>query len=137
MLRLTSARVSSGCQAPLTRYQIGLRLGRPENQVPATIAGLGTLNHTGLSLDTLARRRIPVRAVLLTKIAEASDPSEQDNAEWLSQRHGVPVLGPVPYVQDPALRVAAYRQALRPLLSLLAEEDTPAPRSRFRRKTHD
>lgn len=100
-------------------------------------AGLGTLNHTGLSLDTLARRRIPVRAVLLTKIAEASDPSEQDNAEWLSQRHGVPVLGPVPYVQDPALRVAAYRQALRPLLSLLAEEDTPAPRSRFRRKTHD
>ncbi len=80
-------------------------------------AGLGTLNHTGLSLDALARRRIPVRAVLLTKIAEAGDPSEQDNAEWLSRRHGVRVLGSVPYVRSSARRQAAYRHALRPLLS--------------------
>ncbi len=81
-------------------------------------AGLGTLNHTGLSLDALARRRIPVRAVILTKIMAVNDPSEQDNAEWLRQRHGVTVLGPVPYAQDPTSRRAAYRQALRPLLSV-------------------
>jgi dethiobiotin synthetase len=84
-------------------------------------AGLGTLNHTGLSLEALARRRIPVRAVLLTKTAEASDPSEQDNAEWLGRRHGILVLGPVPYVRSPARRLAAYRQALRPLLSASPE----------------
>jgi dethiobiotin synthetase len=78
-------------------------------------AGLGTLNHTGLSLEALARRRIPVRAVLLAKATGAGDPSEQDNAERLSRRHGVQVLGPVPYVRSPARRRAAYRQALYPL----------------------
>ncbi|ALA59384.1 dethiobiotin synthase [Nitrospira moscoviensis] len=79
-------------------------------------AGLGTLNHTGLSLDALASRRIPVRAVLLTKTKDASDPSEGDNAAWLKQRHGVPVLGPVPYMRSPARRLAAYQQALYPIL---------------------
>lgn len=88
-------------------------------------AGLGTLNHTGLSLDALTRRGLSVRAVLLTKVIAARDPSEQDNAEWIRRRHGVPVLGPVPYVRSPARRQAAYRQALRPLLSFLAEGDIP------------
>ncbi len=82
-------------------------------------AGLGTLNHTGLSLEALARRRIPVRAVLLTKVTAASDPSEQDNAEWIQRRHGVPVWGPVPYLRNPARRRAGYRQALGPLLTTL------------------
>ena len=80
-------------------------------------AGLGTLNHTGLSLDALARRRIPVHAVLLAKVTGASDPSEHDNAEWLSRRHGVRVLGPVPYVRSAVRRLAAYRQALYPILA--------------------
>ncbi len=79
--------------------------------------GLGTLNHTGLSLDALSRRGILVHAVLLAKVTDASDPSEHDNAEWLSRRHGVRVLGPVPYVRSAGRRRAAYRQALRSLLS--------------------
>lgn len=98
-------------------------------------AGLGTLNHTGLSLEALARRGIVVRAVLLTTVAAASDPSERDNAEWLRRRHGVPALGPVPYVRDPARRRTAYRLALRPLLSALARRDHTASRSRPRRET--
>lgn len=89
-------------------------------------AGLGTLNHTGLSLEALARRAVPVLAVLLTKVRDASDPSEQDNAEWLKQRHSVPVLGPVPYMRSPARRLAAYRQALRPLLSALLSGTCPS-----------
>ena len=100
-------------------------------------AGLGTLNHTGLSLEALARRGVSVWAVLLTKVRAAGDPSEQDNADWLKRRHGVPVLGPVPYVRSPARRLAAYRQALRPLLSFLAEGDIPAARSRLRMERHD
>lgn len=79
-------------------------------------AGLGTLNHTGLSLELLARRRIPVRAVLLSRSTPQRDPSERDNAALLVQRHGVPVLGPVPYIADPGRRRAAFRRALAPLL---------------------
>jgi len=99
-------------------------------------AGLGTLNHTGLSLEALARRGIPVRAVLLTKITEASDPSERDNAEWLRRRHGVSVLGPVPYVPDPVRRRAIYRRALRPLLPALAQGRGAASRPRPRSQTN-
>lgn len=96
-------------------------------------AGLGTLNHTGLSLEALARREIPVRAVLLTKRTDAGDPSEGDNAAWLRRRHRVPVLGPVPYVRDPARRRVAFRLALRRLLTALAqgrgEERVPGRRT--------
>ena len=79
-------------------------------------AGLGTLNHTGLSLSLLAARRIPVRAVVLSRSAPLRDPSVDDNAAWLARRHGVPVLGPVPFIQDPARRRRAFRTVLRPLL---------------------
>lgn len=80
-------------------------------------AGLGTLNHTGLSLQLLATRGIPVRAVVLSRSSPARDPSIADNAAWLSRRHGVLVLGPVPYIADPARRRRAFRDAVRPLLT--------------------
>lgn len=80
-------------------------------------AGLGTLNHTGLSLELLARRRIPVRAVLLSRSTAQRDPSERDNARLIAERHGVKVLGPVPYIVDASKRRAAFRKALLPLLN--------------------
>jgi dethiobiotin synthetase len=66
-------------------------------------AGLGTLNHSGLSLRLLEARRIPVRAVVLSRSSPVRDPS-------------VPVLGPVPYIEDPVRRRRAFRAVLRPLL---------------------
>ena len=80
-------------------------------------AGLGTLNHTGLSLRLLESRRIPVLAVVLSRSSPVRDPSVEDNAAWLARRHGVRVLGPVPYLPDPARRRRAFRTVLRPLLS--------------------
>jgi len=83
-------------------------------------AGLGTLNHTGLSLHLLAGRRIPVHAVLLSASTPQPDPSMRDNAAWIARRHGVLVLGPVPHLPDPAPRRRAFRKALAPLLRKLA-----------------
>ena len=79
-------------------------------------AGLGTLNHTGLSLCLLASRRIPVLGVVLSRSSPDRDPSVEDNADWLAARHGVRVLGPVPYLPDPVRRRRAFRMAVRPLL---------------------
>jgi dethiobiotin synthetase len=79
-------------------------------------AGLGTLNHTGLSLRLLESRRIPVLAVVLSRSSPVPDPSIEDNAAWLARRHGVRVLGPVPYLADTARRRRAFRTALGPLL---------------------
>jgi len=79
-------------------------------------AGLGTLNHTGLSLELLGSRGIPVKAVVLSRSSPARDPSVEDNAEWLARRHRIQVVGPVPYLENLARRRAAFRRALRPLL---------------------
>ncbi|MCP3058347.1 dethiobiotin synthase [Myxococcus sp. K38C18041901] len=79
-------------------------------------AGLGTLNHTALSLQALAARRIPVRAVLLSRSSATRDVSERDNRALLEARHGVPVLGPVPFEPDARRRHTAFRRALRPLM---------------------
>jgi dethiobiotin synthetase len=79
-------------------------------------AGLGTLNHTALSLRALADRGISVRAVLLSRSSPARDPSERDNRLLLEERHGLQVLGPVSFLRDARRRHAAFREALRPLV---------------------
>lgn len=79
-------------------------------------AGLGTLNHTGLSLLALKERRIRVRAVVLVQPKPGRDASIHDNVRWLRRRDGVEVLGPVRYVAEPVERRGAFRKALRPLL---------------------
>jgi len=79
-------------------------------------AGLGTLNHTALSLEALAARRIPVLAVLLSVCARGTDASRRDNAQWIERRHRLAVLGPVPFRADDRQRRAVFRSALAPLL---------------------
>jgi dethiobiotin synthetase len=80
-------------------------------------AGLGTLNHTALSIEALERRRIGVVAVLLSRATAAADPSERDNAAELRRRHGVRVLGPLPFIASASKRHAAFRAVLGPLCS--------------------
>ena len=80
-------------------------------------AGLGPLNHTGLSLLALRERRIPVRAVVLVQSSPTRDGSARENARWLKRRDGVEVLGPVPFVPDAEERRAAFRKQLRALLA--------------------
>jgi dethiobiotin synthetase len=79
-------------------------------------AGLGTLNHTALSLQALAARGIPVGAVLLTCTSAKHDLSERDNAAWIQRRASVRVLGPVPFRRERNARRSAFRSALKPLL---------------------
>lgn len=79
-------------------------------------AGLGTLNHTALSLEALARRDVAVAAVVLSRSTPTRDTSERDNASLIAERHGVQVLGPVAYLREPGRRHAAFRRALAPLV---------------------
>jgi len=80
-------------------------------------ASLGTLNHVGLSLLALAQRNVPVRAVVLVQSTPGRDASVRDNADWIVRRHGVEVLGPVPYRADPKARARAFRRVLAPLIA--------------------
>ncbi len=78
-------------------------------------AGLGTLNHVGLSLEALRARRLKVAAVVLSKSTPGEDASERDNPRWL-RKLKVPVLGPVGYEPADAVRHAAFERALKSLV---------------------
>lgn len=80
-------------------------------------AGLGTLNHTGLSIEALRARGQRVLAVVLVHgVKGRTDSSMLDNARWISARHGVTVLGPVPYRSKAKVRRQTFRRVLAPLL---------------------
>ena len=80
-------------------------------------AGLGTLNHTGLSIEALKARGQKVLAVVLVQGQRGrADASVLDNARWIAARHGVTVLGPVPYRSNAKARRQTFRRVLAPLL---------------------
>ncbi len=82
-------------------------------------AGLGTLNHTALSLKALhARRGVTIAAVVLVKSTPGKDPSEADNARWMRRRNpGVKILGPIPYLKSRSRRQAALRRVLEVVIN--------------------
>jgi dethiobiotin synthetase len=79
-------------------------------------AGLGTLNHTALSVEALSARRIPIAAILLSRSSLENDSSLRDNAAQIRARHDALVLGPVPFERNPVRRRTAFRRALKALL---------------------
>lgn len=81
-------------------------------------AGLGTVNHTTLSLRALAERKLEVAAVVLSQATPGRDAAVALNREALQRRFpGVTFLGPVPFEADAAKRRKKLRAALRPLVT--------------------
>lgn len=79
-------------------------------------ASLGTLNHTGLSLEALAKRNLKVLGVVVSASTPLGDESEKDNAQWLSSKYKIPVFGPIPYTQNAAKRRELFKRTLAPIL---------------------
>src|SRR5262249_42890975 len=112
--RIVVAEGAGGLRVPIDRERDIIDLIRAL-RLPVLLvarAGLGTLNHTALSLEALKVRRIPILAVLLTSSVRTHDVSERDNASIIRERHGVRVLGPVRFESTEKKRRAAYRAAL-------------------------
>ncbi|MCA3013466.1 MAG: dethiobiotin synthase, partial [Myxococcaceae bacterium] len=73
--------------------------------------------HTALTLEALAARGLPVRAVVLSKSSPGHDASEPHNRGELERRYpDVPFLGPVPFLRNEARRDEALRALLAPLV---------------------
>lgn len=62
--------------------------------------GLGTINHTLLSLEALERRKIPCAGVVLNQTTEEKGVAEETNPEVLKKLVSVPILGCVPYLKN-------------------------------------
>jgi dethiobiotin synthetase len=60
-------------------------------------AGLGTLNHSELTVRALAARRLPVLGLVIGDWPARPGPAEQDNLTALPRLCGVPLVGAVPW----------------------------------------
>jgi dethiobiotin synthetase len=105
---------AGGLMVPLNRRELYIdvfaRWGAPVILCART--ALGTLNHTLLSLEALARRAIPVLGIALIGAPHA------DNEFTLAGMGGVRVLGRLPMLDPltPASLRAAFRTAFPPKL---------------------
>ncbi|MEV5964780.1 dethiobiotin synthase [Kribbella sp. NPDC051952] len=59
-------------------------------------SGLGTLNHTGLTVEALRARGLPIEGLVIGSWPEAPDLAEECNLEDLPVVTGVPVIGRIP-----------------------------------------
>ncbi len=82
-------------------------------------AGLGTLNHTGLTVEALRTRQLPIAGLVIGSWPDEPDLAEQCNADDLPATTGVPVLGRIPagagQLDREAFRAAADRWITAPL----------------------
>ena len=77
-------------------------------------AGLGTLNHTVLSVEHLRARRADILGLVLSDPGGEPDPSQETNPAELRRLTGLPILGtlgPMP-LEDPARFRAEAARAL-------------------------
>lgn len=65
--------------------------------------GLGTINHTLLTLDCLKRHGVPVAGVILNRMTPQKNIAEKTNPDTL-KKFGVKILGVFPYVTQRSRR---------------------------------
>jgi dethiobiotin synthetase len=75
-------------------------------------AGLGTVNHTALTVEALRRRGLAVAAIVLNRTAPEDDPSVPHNAGEIARLTGIAPVATLPFVADIGRRGAALRSTL-------------------------
>jgi dethiobiotin synthetase len=76
-------------------------------------AGLGTVNHTALTVEALRRRGLAVAGVVLNRTAPGDDPSVPYNGGEIARLTGIAPAAVLPFVAD----IEARRSALRSMLA--------------------
>jgi dethiobiotin synthetase len=92
-------------------------------------AGLGTINHTALTLAEAHRRRLRVLGVVLNRTVPEVDSSEADNATEICRLTGTRILGVLPYLGEAAADLGALAAAVAAAIdveSLWSEITRPA-----------
>jgi dethiobiotin synthetase len=76
--------------------ELAAALEVPVGFVVVAGAGLGTLNHSGLTLEALRRRGHPVLGLVVGSVPQTPGLAEQTNLEGLETVTGAPLIGCVP-----------------------------------------
>lgn len=75
-------------------------------------AGLGTVNHTALTVEALRRRRLSIAGIVLDRTVAEDDPSVPHNAGEIARLTGIAPAAILPFVPDIEARAAALRSRL-------------------------
>lgn len=94
---------AGGLLSPLSDSQsnadLAVRLGFP--LLIVSRLGLGTINHTLLTVEAAQRRGLKIRGILLNSSQPSTaDESSKSNPDELARRCDVPILGVLPYSLD-------------------------------------
>lgn len=97
---------AGGLFCPLTERQtfadLAVDIGFP--MLIVARPGLGTINHTLLTIEAARTRRLVVAGVIFCEtVAASDDPSVPSNADEIERRSGVPVFGTIPFGKDDEL----------------------------------
>jgi dethiobiotin synthetase len=105
---------AGGLLVPLTEREtfadLAVALALPV--VVVARAGLGTVNHTALTVEALRRRGLRLAAIVLNRTAPTDDPSVPHNAAEIARVTGSQPIGPLPFARDIAGREAILRSML-------------------------
>ncbi|MGQ9745692.1 MAG: dethiobiotin synthase [Dissulfurimicrobium sp.] len=115
---------AGGILTPLTRdiLTIDLIAELELNVVLVARSGLGTINHTLLTLEAIKRRNIPILCTILNNQNDVTDPLiVNDNLKTIQDIGDIPVFGPIPRVKEPKDALSSIEQTGRYLIGCLKE----------------
>ncbi|PIC67193.1 dethiobiotin synthase [Sporosarcina sp. P21c] len=94
---------AGGLYVPLTSEGYCMIDWMEELKAPVILvarAGVGTINHTLLSIEAMKARGIRIAGILFNDLAQDSPTIIKDNVEMIYKMSGVPVIGIIPYQKD-------------------------------------
>lgn len=105
---------AGGLLVPLTQREtyadLAVALALPV--VVVARAGLGTVNHTALTVEAIRRRGLSVAAIVLDRTVPDDDPSVPHNAAEIARLTAIAPIAALPFVRDIDDRAAALRSML-------------------------
>lgn len=110
-----------GLLVPLTRNLLLADL-LARVQVPTIIvarSGLGTLNHTLLTIEALRSRQIPLTGVIFTDDENTNETLVRDNMKTVAEIGQAEVLGRLPYCSDQQELIEAFTPIGEKILELI------------------
>ncbi len=93
---------AGGLMVPLSRRLLLIDFVK-DSGLPVVLvcrSGLGTINHTLLSVEALRSRAIPVAGLVFNTLSPGPEEIARDNVEVIAELSKVPVLGRLPLISD-------------------------------------
>jgi dethiobiotin synthetase len=115
----------------LTAADLAADLGVPLLLVARN--GLGTINHTVLCLNEIARRGLEIAALILVNTSRHPTPDRADNARLIADATGIAAAGTLPFVSRPNADRLADATAAIDLLPVWRRLSSAAAGARSRR----